>query len=165
MNFPQDIIDFAMKNYQFAGTVLNNVDKGLKKGDDRKQVLKNLESDFEYYNESLKDQIKTQLNEAIGPTTFDIEQNDDLVATITIDNIIISGSDAIVIKKIKLGENYKTVQRIIDVVDLIIKQNKDVKKFLISPNPGVVNMVFDGVNWEKVGFTRLNDSFLIKTIP
>lgn len=168
MDYPKDIIDFAMQNYQFAGTVMNAVEKGLKKGDSRKAVLKNLEGDFEYYNESLTNTIKGMLtevfNEVANGGVFSVYLDENLVAKVTTSIINISGSEALLIDKITIEDNHKSIKTISDITNLIISRNPEIKQFVVTPHPGVVNMVFDGVNWEKVGFTRLNDDLLIKKI-
>ncbi len=161
--FKEDIINFAMENYQFAGTVDLAVKKGLEAGDSRGLVFKNLKSDFEYYNESLTKTIKTQLHEATqGDDTISVVKDGDLIANLTTKKIKINDSDTIHIRKIKLTDNHKSIKIIIDMVNLIIKQNEGINKFVVSPFEGVVNMDFDGGSWEKAGFQKLNDTLLIR---
>ena len=163
MVLQDDEKEFAMKHYQFAGTVHNAVERGIKAGDNRKTIFKNLEQDLEYYNESMKQKITKILKEEVDKAkNINIKLKGDDVADVTIEGFNLNGSEVINIKKIVVGDNFKSLQTIIDVVGIVMDKNPDVNKFVVSPFEGVVNMVFDGGFWEKVGFTKLNDNFLIK---
>ena len=123
-------------------------------------------------NESIKSKIKTLLRESLELDVTD-ETPQDITQSITIDDkevgdivirfVDLNGSTAIEIVKINLIEQYRKIQVLQEVTNSIFITYPDIHKMVVSPtNDVVTNMNFDGVFWEKVYFTRLNDDYLIR---
>jgi len=131
--------------------------------------LINMEKKLE--NESITNKIKKVLreytelsitDETPADISFTIMVDDHLAGKIVVRPVKLSESDALEIIKITLTDDFKTIKVIIDAINQLFPRFKDINRLVVSPDLGVVNMMFSGVDWEKAGFTRLNDDYLIR---
>lgn len=122
-------------------------------------------------NESLTNKIANLLREAIeletidetpNDVTYSIKENGRLAGKMTVSLVDFNGSKAAILRKIELLPDYKAIKTILEAVNGLLVALPDINKILVSPTAEIVNMVFDGGDWVKIRFNRLNDSWLIR---
>ena len=139
---------------------------------DKDNGLIAMEKKQEKTNESLTKKITNLLREAVELETVD-ESPTDITYSITneqgivvgkvmISPIDFNGSKTIIIRQIILDPDHKSIKTILDTVNHLMVVLPEVDKMLVSPAPNVVNMAFNGGDWNKIHFNRLNDDWLIR---
>ena len=138
-----------------------------------KDGLPAMEKGLEKYetNESITNKIRRVLRENTELSITD-ETPTDISYKIMVDgheagSMVIkptklSESDAIEIMKITLNDKFKSIKVIKDGIGGILPIYNKIDRLVVSPVDEIVNMNFSGADWGKIGFTRLNDDFLIR---